>query len=98
MFWYLYDLMRIKGNYLKNNITQVPNIRIMKNIAVFKTNVRFKQEANLIGKMLKIMFKTIDVNFDLEDRDHILRVETVDVNEIQISQTMRELGYNCIAL
>ncbi len=70
----------------------------MKNIAVFKTNVRFKQEANLIGKMLKIMFKTIDVNFDLEDRDHILRVETIDVNEVQISQTMRELGYNCIAL
>ncbi|MGB1295518.1 MAG: hypothetical protein ACPG6V_08555 [Flavobacteriales bacterium] len=70
----------------------------MKNIAVFKTNVRFAQEAKLIGKMLKIMFKTIDVNFDLEDRDHILRVETINVNEGQISQTMKELGYNCTAL
>lgn len=70
----------------------------MKNVAVFKTNVRFTQEANLIGKMLKIMFKSIDVNFDLEDRDHILRVETENINEVQISRTMNELGYNCVAL
>lgn len=70
----------------------------MKSIAIFKTNVRFAQEANLIGKMLKIMFKTIDVNFDPEDKDHILRVEIENVNELQISETMKELGYNCTAL
>lgn len=70
----------------------------MKNIAVFKTNVRYIQEANLIGKMLKIMFKSIDVNFDLEDRDLILRVESENIIEMQISHTMNKLGYKCVAL
>ena len=50
-------------------------------VEVFKTGVRTKKEANFILKKLRLMFPHYKINFDLEDCDNILRVET-EVNMI----------------
>lgn len=47
-------------------------------VEVFKTNIRKKKEANFILQRLRLMFPNDKINFDLEDCDNILRIETED--------------------
>lgn len=45
-------------------------------IEIFKTNVNAPEAASAIIKRLKITFPFYQFNFDLEDSDKILRVES----------------------
>lgn len=47
-------------------------------VEVFKTSIRTKKEANFILQNLQLMFPHYKINFDLEDCDNILRIETED--------------------
>ncbi|GHE71302.1 MULTISPECIES: hypothetical protein [Roseivirga] len=54
-------------------------------IEVFKTNVSSQAQAALIKTSILHHFPHLDVNFDLEDRDNILRVEgEVDPGDIML--------------
>lgn len=67
----------------------------MKVVEVFKTNIKNPDTAQLIIEKLKELLPGTKINFDLEDCDCILRVETVcseiDVNEIM--HFIRELNF-----
>lgn len=45
-------------------------------IEVYKTNILKKKQAKGIEKQIKKKFPNYCVDFDLEDCDHILRIET----------------------
>ncbi len=45
-------------------------------IEVYKTNILKKKQAKEIKKQIKNKFPNYCVDFDLEDCDHILRIET----------------------
>jgi hypothetical protein len=43
-------------------------------VEVFKTNVKYQEEANMLLTLIRNKFKGYDANFDLDDCDKILRV------------------------
>jgi tRNA G26 N,N-dimethylase Trm1 len=70
----------------------------LKRVEVFKTNVEREQDANQLLSMLSQNFPWFDVHFDLEDCDHILRVEGHAVSNEQIISLLSKYGYQCTAL
>ncbi|RIV68567.1 hypothetical protein [Flagellimonas aequoris] len=58
-----------------NSNTSKPNL-----IEIFKTNVEDESTANRTVNALHENFKNVSANFDLEDCDRILRVESMDGN------------------
>ncbi|HKO79522.1 MAG TPA: hypothetical protein VJU78_03965 [Chitinophagaceae bacterium] len=69
----------------------------MKQVEIFKTNVRNKREAAKIIKLLLAHFPHYKINFDLNDCDNILRIETQlgDIDEIEIEQLIAMQGAAC---
>lgn len=64
-------------------------------IEIFKTNVLDSRTANQIIKVLVKQFPSCRFNFDLDDCDHILRVETTEDNTKKIINTVEETGFLC---
>ncbi|MCX2763842.1 hypothetical protein [Aquimarina muelleri] len=64
-------------------------------IEIYKTNVQKRQQAKQIVKQIKTLFSNYRVNFDLEDCDCILRIDTgvkiLDNNTI--IKIVRENGF-----
>jgi hypothetical protein len=50
-------------------------------VEVFKTNVTSKHQARVLVDVIQYHFKDYRVNFDLEDCDRILRIESSQVIE-----------------
>ncbi|MGM0580616.1 MAG: hypothetical protein ACQETL_08050 [Bacteroidota bacterium] len=48
-------------------------------VEVFKTNVKDQKQADLLIQKIRQVFSHYKANFDLEDCDNILRVETDDL-------------------
>ncbi len=48
-------------------------------VEVFKTNIQTEKEADFILEKLQKEFPNFKINFDLEDCDNILRMETADI-------------------
>lgn len=67
-------------------------------IEIFKTNVQKKSDASYIIAILKRKFPDYKINFDLEDCDKILRVETPEFEPKQIIEDINCLGYICVKL
>lgn len=69
----------------------------MKVVEIFKTNVNKKREAYRIVKALLQRMPGCAVNFDLDDCDNILRVETHDkgLNISGVISLLNELNYSC---
>lgn len=67
-------------------------------IEIFKTNVEIEEQCHAIISALINTFSSVKVNFDLEDRDKILRVEGADFSVVQIMETLHLLGYSCEVL
>ncbi|EIJ40037.1 hypothetical protein JoomaDRAFT_3084 [Galbibacter orientalis DSM 19592] len=68
----------------------------MKSVLVFKTSVGKEKEVQQIRPSLnKLMQKNEQWNFDLEDCDKILRVETVHLTAKTIKNTLQTFGYQC---
>jgi len=64
-------------------------------IEVFKTNVRTKKQASKILTELSIQYPTAKVNFDLDDCDKILRIESEEIVVDGIIHTLLCCDYQC---
>ena len=67
-------------------------------VEVFKTNVEHETEAKELVEMLRQRFPGSRVNFDLQDRDRILRVEDKEVPIDTIVGIMKTAGFVCTVL
>jgi len=67
-------------------------------VEVFKTNVQKKKQAASMLAALVEEFPSLDINFDLEDCDRILRVEGKRIHPIKIIQLVKRYGYKCAVL
>ncbi|ANH82104.1 hypothetical protein A8C56_14980 [Niabella ginsenosidivorans] len=71
----------------------------MKLIEIFKTDVPDKATARLLVRNLKSLFPHSKINFDLEDCDNILRIESskpIDVRKVTFS--LAEQGHRADVL
>jgi hypothetical protein len=67
----------------------------MKTVAVYKTNVDEYSEAETILDIIREQLPDTDSNFDLEDCDNVLRVESLNgkVDEVQIQKIVEDFGF-----
>lgn len=72
----------------------------MKTVEIFKTNTTRKREAQRLRAELQNLFPLCKINFDLEDRDRILRVEgnRDDLDPNAIIKFMIEKNLECTLL
>jgi predicted RNA binding protein with dsRBD fold (UPF0201 family) len=62
-------------------------------VEVFKTNVRHKKAAKEVLRALGQAFPHCKANFDLEDCDHVLRIECRGALSLEkLLDLMKELG------
>ena len=64
-------------------------------ILVFRTNVRYKKHVNEIANRLDQFESISRWNFDLDDKDKILRIESEAVSPTAIENTLKQVGYFC---
>jgi hypothetical protein len=67
-------------------------------VEVFKTNVRKVSEAKKIVSLLLEYFPNSRINFDLHDRDKILRVKSENVMPEKVMTLVKEKGFACNVL
>lgn len=67
-------------------------------IEVFKTDIRNKTTAKAILKILKQSFPTSNFNFDLNDCDKILRIESNKKNINKVIEVINSQGFRCEVL
>ncbi|MCM5663456.1 hypothetical protein [Galbibacter mesophilus] len=68
----------------------------MKGIYVFKTSVKRKIEIKNLSPALNNLLKPNNAwNFDLEDRDKILRVEMEEKKKASIENLLHSYGFVC---
>lgn len=67
-------------------------------IEVFKTNVKTKKNADMVVNRIQTLLPVGKINFDLEDRDKILRIEAKEIQVQPILNLLLDLGFTCIPL
>ena len=68
----------------------------METVLVFKTSIQHSKEVQLVKNNLdQLMNNNGTWNFDLEDCDNILRVETHTIPPETIRETLRMKGFSC---
>lgn len=67
-------------------------------VEVFKTNVDNAEEAEVIINRLQHLFPDGTINFDLNDCDRILRIESGLIPKQNVIEIVGELGYSCDVL
>jgi hypothetical protein len=67
-------------------------------VEVFKTNVENKEYAQLLLRKLMAQYPNYQINFDLQDCDHILRVEGNQVESRRIIEVVSGNGFDCQVL
>ncbi|MDQ4139883.1 MAG: hypothetical protein M3142_05110 [Bacteroidota bacterium] len=68
----------------------------MKEVLVFQTSVTTHQRVNQVRPVLdNLMHSGEKWNFDLEDCDHILRVEAIRIQAPVIIQSLNKAGFVC---
>ncbi len=65
-------------------------------IEIFRTNVRTRKDAKNILVLLNGVFSDVQANFDLHDRDKILRLRGIETRDIpKLKSKLAELGFIC---
>ncbi|APU96184.1 MULTISPECIES: methyltransferase type 11 [Sphingobacterium] len=69
----------------------------MKRVEIFKTNVYRMKDAQRIVATLVSLFSSYKINFDLDDEERILRIESsqLEIETNSIVRKMFEWGYRC---
>ena len=67
-------------------------------VEVFKTNVAEVKLSELLIQQLEDQFPESHINFDMEDCDKILRVESYTVTPEKVIQILNSNGYSCEVL
>jgi len=71
----------------------------MKTVLVFKTSVSTRSGVKRIKHLLDdLMHENECWNFDLEDCDHILRVESFRIKAPEIEDRLKKAGFFCAEL
>jgi len=65
-------------------------------IEVFKTNIEKTYQTNWVLERFKKIFPDYRVNFDLDDCDNILRVEskTEIIDSVEINKLIKVMGFH----
>lgn len=67
-------------------------------IVIFKTNVKTRENADMVIDHITRMQPVGRVNFDLGDCDKILRIEAEEIQAQSISKLLLDLGFSCVLL
>ena len=67
-------------------------------VEVFKTNVQKKAQSKRLLCILSEAFPSFKINFDLSDRDKVLRVEGDNLEALRIMVLVKEYGFKCEVL
>lgn len=67
----------------------------MERVEIFKTNVRDQQEADLVTNLLLGNLSGSRINFDLTDREKILRIENLNIPTEKITALLEGAGFFC---
>ncbi len=67
-------------------------------VEVFKTNIKKKTQSKMLLCILSETFPSSKINFDLSDRDKILRVEGDNLEALRIMILIKEYGFTCEVL
>ncbi len=69
------------------------------NILIFKTNIRSQQKLNRIKQVINKHSVIWDWSVDIEDIDHVLRIEASEkLKEKDVIDMIRTCGFNCEVL
>jgi hypothetical protein len=64
-------------------------------IFVFKTSVSTKALVKRIEPRLNDLMQGARWNFDLEDCDHILRIDSIEIVAASVKSMLEKLGFHC---
>ena len=64
-------------------------------ILVFKTNVSSKRKVSRLRPLLTSVAAIKQWNFDLEDCDNVLRIETTGLNIRYVETLLQNAGFDC---
>ncbi len=65
-------------------------------LEIYKTNVKTKTQSKRVLEYLQKKFSGVTVNFDLSDRDRILRVNGIEESDIsKVVSHLNQLGHTC---
>jgi hypothetical protein len=64
-------------------------------VEAFKTNVQKKIQSKMLLCILSEAFPSSKINFDLSDRDKVLRVEGDNIEPLPIMILVKEHGFTC---
>ena len=67
-------------------------------ILVFKTNVSSKKKVSKVKPLLTSVAAIKRWNFDLDDCDKVLRIETTGLNTNYVELLLNTAGFNCKVL
>lgn len=68
-------------------------------VEVFKTNIEQGIEAEYLKEQLAKIYPQLQVNFDLEDCDHIIRIAAHEVLPVdEVMELVLSLGYEIMVL
>ena len=67
-------------------------------VEAFKTNVQKKAQRKRLLCILSKAFPSFKINFDLSDRDKVLRVEGDNLEALRIMVLVKEYGFKCEVL
>ncbi|MEO5911875.1 MAG: DUF4287 domain-containing protein [Pelobium sp.] len=67
-------------------------------VEVFKTDINCQEAANEVLTTLIEYFPTAQINFDLEDRDKILRIKSLIICIATFKRVLNQKGYYCEVL
>ncbi len=96
-----YNLKKYFTKNLRNRIVAyifATDQFLNKMVEVFKTNVQKKAQSKMLLSILANAFPSFRINFDLSDRDKILRVEGDNIEALPIMMLVKEYGFTCDSL
>lgn len=64
-------------------------------VLVFRTNVNNKRKVSRIRPLLTSVAAIKQWNFDLEDCDYVLRIETTGLNTRYVEALLQNAGFDC---
>ena len=67
-------------------------------IEVFATNVESKTDAARLCHLLHALYPESKINFDLHDKDRVLRIEGINILALDVVNLLRIKGFYCTPL
>lgn len=69
--------------------------KIKKEISIFRTSVSSRKKVKKIKPILDALIGSGNWNFDLEDKDYILRINSSPVLNNFLAREIKNMGFDC---